>query len=59
MANMFDKHVVVVDTNNEIGGNGAVADKCLGRARRMSVHDRSRQHEVLLQAAQNHKPQVR
>ena len=56
---MFDKHVVVVDTDNEIGGNGAVPDKCLGRARRMSVHDRSRQHEVLLQAAQNHKPQVR
>ena len=58
LANTFNKRVVVVDTSNEIGGDGAVPHSCLGKARRMPVHDQSRQHEVLLQAVQNHNPQV-
>ncbi len=58
LANTFNKRVVVVDTSNEIGGDGAVPHSCLGRARRMPVHDLSKQHEVLLQAVQNHNPQV-
>ena len=58
LANTFNKHVDVVDTSNEIGGDGAVPHSCLGKARRMLVHDQSRQHEVLLQAVQNHNPQV-
>ncbi|DBA96942.1 TPA: hypothetical protein ACH3X1_001273 [Trebouxia sp. C0004] len=49
LANTFNKRVVVVDTSNEIGGDGAVPHSCLGKARRMPVHDQSRQHEVLSQ----------
>ena len=58
LANKLNKRVVVVDTSNEIGGDGAVPHSCLGKARRMPVHDQSKQHEVLLQAVQNHNPQV-
>lgn len=58
LANRFNKRVVVVDTSNEIGGDGAVPHECLGIARRMPVHDHSKQHEILLQAVQNHNPQV-
>ncbi|DBA81222.1 TPA: hypothetical protein ACH3X2_007035 [Trebouxia sp. C0005] len=58
LANTFNKRVVVVDTSNEIEGDGAVPHSCLGKARCMPVHDQSKQHEVLLQAVQNHNPQV-
>ena len=58
LANKLDKRVVVVDTSNEIGGDGAIPHACLGKARRMPVYDQSKQHEVLLQAVQNHNPQV-
>ncbi len=58
LANKFGKHVVVVDTNNAIGGNGSVPHQSLGRARRMPVRDRAQQYEILLEAAQNHKPEV-
>ena len=58
LANKLDKRVVVVDTSNEIGGDGAVPHSCLGKARRMPVYDQAKQHEVLLQAVQNHNPQV-
>lgn len=58
LANDFDKRVIVVDTSNEIGGDGAVPHACLGRARRMSPTDRHQQHTVLLEAVQNHTPEV-
>ena len=58
LAERFGKRVVVVDTSNEIGGDGKVPHKCIGRARRMPVPHKSRQHEVLQEAVQNHNPQV-
>lgn len=58
LANKFQKRVVVVDTHSEIGGTGSVPHACLGQARRLAVLDSSRQHEVLLEAACNHKPEV-
>ena len=58
LANKFHKRVMMVDTSNEIGGDGAVPHECLGTARRMPVHDPSKQHEILIQAVQNHNPQV-
>ena len=58
LANKFEKRVIVVDTSNEIGGDGAVPHACLGKARRMSPADREKQHEVLLEAVQNHTPEV-
>eukprot|EP00898_Chlorokybus_atmophyticus_P008824 jgi/Chlat1/8943/Chrsp94S00693 len=57
-AEKFRLRVVVVDTSNEIAGGGDVPHPCVGRARRMHVQERTRQHEVLVEAVQNHNPQV-
>lgn len=59
LAERFGRRVVVVDTSNEIGGDGKVPHSCIGRARRMPVQHKSKQHEVLQEAVQNHNPQVR
>ena len=59
LAERFGRRVVVVDTSNEIGGDGKVPHSCIGRARRMPVPHKSRQHEVLQEAVQNHNPEVR
>ena len=58
LAERFKKRVVVVDTSNEIGGDGTVPHSCIGRARRMPVVHKSCQHEVLQEAVQNHNPEV-
>eukprot|EP00898_Chlorokybus_atmophyticus_P008836 jgi/Chlat1/8954/Chrsp94S08259 len=50
--------VVVVDTTNEIAGGGDVPHPCVGHARRMHVLERTKQHEILLEAVQNHTPEV-
>ena len=50
--------MVVIDTSNEVAGEGAQAHACIGRARRMMVRDRSVQHTVMVEAVQNHTPQV-
>jgi len=58
LAGEFDKRVVVVDTNNEIGGDGDVPHPAIGRARRMQVpHDRE-QYQVMIEAVENHMPEV-
>ncbi|KAL0019101.1 hypothetical protein WJX77_004127 [Trebouxia sp. C0004] len=58
LSDKLNKYVMVIDSNNEIGGNGSVSHQSLGGARRVPVHDRARQHEIMLQAAHNHKPEV-
>ncbi len=58
LAEGFKKRMVVVDTSNEIGGDGTVPHSCIGRARRMPVVHKSCQHEVLQEAVQNHNPEV-
>ncbi len=50
--------VVIVDTSNEIGGDGDVPHPAVGRARRMQVATPSMQHEVMIEAVENHNPQV-
>ena len=50
--------VVVVDTSNEIAGDGVVPHECIGRARRMMVRRREDQAGVLVEAVQNHSPEV-
>jgi stage III sporulation protein SpoIIIAA len=52
------KRVVIVDTSNEIGGDGDVAHPAVGRARRMQVAMPSLQHEVMIEAVENHNPEV-
>lgn len=53
-----EKRVVVVDTSNEIGGDGDVPHPAVGRARRMQVSHPERQHEVMIEAVENHNPEV-
>jgi len=52
------KRVVIVDTSNEIGGDGDVPHPAVGRARRMQVAAPSLQHEVMIEAVENHNPEV-
>jgi stage III sporulation protein SpoIIIAA len=52
------KRVVIVDTSNEIGGDGDVPHPAVGRARRMQVSMPSLQHEVMIEAVENHNPEV-
>jgi stage III sporulation protein SpoIIIAA len=52
------KRVVIVDTSNEIGGDGDVPHPAVGKARRMQVAMPSLQHEVMIEAVENHNPEV-
>jgi stage III sporulation protein SpoIIIAA len=52
------KRVVIVDTSNEIGGDGDIPHPSVGRARRMQVANPSLQHEVMIEAVENHMPEV-
>jgi stage III sporulation protein SpoIIIAA len=52
------RRVVIVDTSNEIGGDGDVPHPAVGRARRMQVSDPTLQHEVMIEAVENHNPEV-
>jgi stage III sporulation protein SpoIIIAA len=52
------KRVVIVDTSNEIGGDGDVPHPAVGRARRMQVATPSQQHEVMIEAVENHNPEA-
>ncbi len=52
------KRVVIVDTSNEIGGDGDVPHPAVGHARRMQVSLPSLQHEVMIEAVENHNPEV-
>ena len=52
------KRVVIVDTSNEIAGDGDIPHPAIGRARRMQVATPSLQHEVMIEAVENHNPEV-
>ena len=52
------KRVVVVDTSNEIAGDGDIPHPAIGRARRMQVRTPAAQHEVMIEAVENHMPEV-
>ena len=52
------KRVIIVDTSNEIAGDGDIPHPGIGRARRMQVPTPSQQHAVMIEAVENHMPQV-
>ncbi|XP_062093286.1 protein SEEDLING PLASTID DEVELOPMENT 1 [Humulus lupulus] len=58
LANDYKKRVMIVDTSNEIGGDGDIPHAGIGNARRMQVPNSDLQHEVLIEAVENHMPQV-
>jgi stage III sporulation protein SpoIIIAA len=58
LADDLDKRVVVVDTSNEIAGDGDIPHPGIGRARRMQVRTPDHQHGVMIEAVENHMPEV-
>nr|YP_009392919.1 hypothetical protein [Caloglossa intermedia]ARW61481.1 hypothetical protein [Caloglossa intermedia] len=58
LADEMQKRVVVIDTSNEIGGDGDIPHPAIGRARRMQVSKPELQHQVMIEAVENHMPEV-
>ena len=58
LADDLRKRVVIVDTSNEIGGDGDIPHPAIGRARRMQVPTPTMQHAVMIEAVENHRPEV-
>jgi stage III sporulation protein SpoIIIAA len=58
LSDEFNKRVVVVDTSNEIAGDGDIPHPAIGRARRMQVPASARQADVMIEAVENHMPEV-
>jgi len=58
LADDLEKRVVIVDTSNEIAGDGDIPHPGIGRARRMQVPSIDRQHSVMIEAVENHMPEV-
>lgn len=52
------KRVIIVDTSNEIAGDGDIPHPAIGNARRMQVARPELQHEVMIEAVENHMPEV-
>ena len=58
LADEIEKRVVIIDTANEIAGDSDIPHSGIGRARRMQVAKTKYQHQVMLEAVENHMPQV-
>ncbi|MFM2061143.1 MAG: hypothetical protein RLZZ507_813 [Cyanobacteriota bacterium] len=58
LADDLNKRVVIIDTSNEIAGDGDIAHPAIGRARRMQVAKPELQHQVMIEAVENHMPEV-
>ncbi|PSN19980.1 single-stranded DNA-binding protein [filamentous cyanobacterium CCP5] len=58
LADDLQKRVVIIDTSNEIAGDGDIPHPAIGRARRMQVARPEQQHQVMIEAVENHMPEV-
>ena len=58
LADMARKRVMIVDTSNEIAGDGDIPHPAIGHARRMQVSTPALQHSVMIEAVENHMPEV-
>ncbi|WP_414425140.1 R3H domain-containing nucleic acid-binding protein [Synechococcus sp. R70.1] len=58
LADELHKRVIIIDTSNEIAGDGDVPHPGIGRARRMQVASPELQHKVMIEAVENHMPEV-
>ncbi len=58
LADEMGKRVIVIDTSNEIAGDGDVPHPAIGRSRRMQVPHPDLQHAVMIEAVENHTPEV-
>nr|YP_010618915.1 hypothetical protein PN064_pgp075 [Deltalsia parasitica]WAX02928.1 hypothetical protein [Deltalsia parasitica] len=58
LADEMERRVVIIDTSNEIAGDGDIPHPAIGRARRMQVAKPELQHQVMIEAVENHMPEV-
>ncbi|QXE46223.1 Ycf45 related protein (plastid) [Nitzschia inconspicua] len=58
LADELEKRVIIIDTSNEIAGDSDIPHFGIGRARRMQVPKTELQHQVMIEAVENHMPQV-
>ena len=58
LADDLKKRVVIIDTSNEVAGDGDIPHPAIGRARRMQVARPELQHQVMIEAVENHTPEV-
>ena len=58
LADEMERRVVIIDTSNEIAGDGDIPHPAIGRARRMQVSRPELQHQVMIEAVENHMPEV-
>ncbi|MEE3718968.1 R3H domain-containing nucleic acid-binding protein [Tumidithrix elongata RA019] len=58
LADEMTKRVVIIDTSNEVAGDGDIPHPAIGRARRMQVAKPELQHQVMIEAVENHMPEV-
>ena len=58
ISDTLKKRVIIVDTSNEIGGDGDVPHRGVGSSRRMQVPPNKEQHDIMIEAVENHNPEV-
>lgn len=58
LSDEMNKRVIVIDTSNEIAGDSDIPHSAIGKARRMQVSQTNLQHQVMIEAVENHMPQV-
>ena len=58
LADEMEKRVIIIDTSNEIAGDSDIPHSGIGRARRMQVAKTELQHQVMIEAVENHMPQI-
>ena len=58
LSDEMEKRVIIIDTSNEIAGDSDIPHSGIGRARRMQVPETELQHQVMIEAVENHMPQI-
>ena len=58
LADEMEKRVIIIDTSNEIAGDSDISHSGIGRARRMQVPKTELQHQIMIEAVENHMPQI-
>lgn len=58
LSDEMEKRVIIIDTANEIAGYSDIPHSGIGRARRMQVSKTELQHQIMIEAVENHMPEV-
>lgn len=58
LSDEMEKRVIIIDTSNEIAGGSDIPHSAIGKARRMQVSQPNFQHQIMIEAVENHMPQV-